>query len=151
MNKGLDLKIVRNIGTDFLDLSQRKLSRRHHALCPLLIPEPVGTVIGVVCLRTDMALDLGTDFLSNHIDPRIGNDQRIRLYLPKLGKILSHTVEISVVRQDIGGNVYFHIMGMRKSNPLPDLFHGKVLRFRAESERFAPDIYCIRSVDHSNF
>ena len=96
-----------------------------------------------------MALDLGTDFLSNHIDPRIGNDQRIRLYLPKLGKILSHTVEISVVRQDIGGNVYFHIMGMRKSNPLPDLFHGKVLR--AESERFASDIYCVCSVDHSNF
>ena len=91
MNERLDLKIVRNIGTDFLDLSQRKLSRRHHALCPLLIPEPVGAVIGVVCLRTDMALDLGTDFLSNHIDPRIGNDQRIRLYLPKLGEILSHT------------------------------------------------------------
>ena len=151
MNERLDLKIVRNIGTDFLDLSQRKLSRRHHALCPLLIPEPVGAVIGVVCLRTDMALDLGTDFLSNHIDPRIGNDQRIRLYLPKLGKILSHTVEISVVRQDIGGNVYFHIMGMRKSNPLLDLFHGKVLRLRAESERFASDIYCVCSVDHSNF
>ena len=98
-----------------------------------------------------MALDLGTYFLCNHIDPRIGNDQRIRLYFPKLSKILSHTVEISVVRQNIGSNVYFHIMGMCKSNPLPDLFHGKVLRFRTESERFAPDIYCIRSVDHSNF
>ena len=82
------------------------------------MPETVGAVIGVVCLRTDMALDLGTDFLSNHINARIGNDQRIRPDLSEARRNTLHTVEISIVRQDIGGHVYFHIMGMGKSNPL---------------------------------
>ena len=64
MNKGLDLQIIRNMRPDLADLFQRQLSGRYHPLGTQLMPEQIGLIIGIVCLGTDMALNLRTDSLS---------------------------------------------------------------------------------------
>ena len=79
VNEGLNLHIIRNIGTDLAYFLQGKLTGSYHTLRSKLIPETLSLVIGIVSLGTDVALDLRTDFLCIGEDTWICYDQGIWL------------------------------------------------------------------------
>ena len=56
--------------------------------------------------------------------------------------------KIIVMGQDIGSNINLHTVFMGKGDSFSNLFVGKILCFRSQSEGFSADIDCIRTVDH---
>ena len=78
VNKGLDLHLLRNMLPDFPDFFQGQLSCRHNALCALLVPELIRSVVRIVCLSTDMPLDFRADLHGDAVHARIGDDERVR-------------------------------------------------------------------------
>ena len=79
VDKGLNLHILRDMGTDLANLLQGKLSGTDHSLGSKIVPETVGLIIGVVGLGADVALNLRTDFLGVGKNTGICDDQGIRL------------------------------------------------------------------------
>ena len=53
VNKGFNFHILGNMLSDFSDFFQRQFSGSYHTFCSQPVPEPVGFIIGVVCLGTD--------------------------------------------------------------------------------------------------
>ena len=148
MYESLNLQVIRDVCPEFLQFLHRKLSRGDHPACALAVPEVIRAVVCIVRLRTDMPVDFRTYLLRDIKHTRICNDQSIRLHTFKLLKIFSYFREITVMRQDIRCHIHLHIAGMGKLDPLPHLFHRKILCFGAEPERFSSDVYCIRPEDH---
>ena len=79
MYKCFNLHIIRNICTDLLDFLKRKLTCSYDALRSQPIPEFIGFIVCIICLCTDMTLNLRTDFLCIGKNSRICDDQCIRL------------------------------------------------------------------------
>ena len=78
MNEAFNFQIIRNVLPDFRNLAERQLSGGNHSLCPQLMPEQVGHIVGIIGLGGDMNLNLRT-YLSGHGEQsRIRNDKRIR-------------------------------------------------------------------------
>ena len=78
VNKGLDFHLIRNMLPDFPDFFQGQLSCRHNALCALLVPELIRSVVRIVCLSTDMPLDFRADLHGDAVHARIGDNERVR-------------------------------------------------------------------------
>ena len=112
------------------------------------MPEPVGSIIGIIGLGADMDLDLRTDPFCNGENARIRNDQCIRSYGLQLLKIRFHTRKISIMSQDIGSHIDSDPMLMGKLDALLHIFHGKVFCLGTKAEGFAADIYGIGSKNH---
>lgn len=64
MYKCLDFQILRNIRAQLFDFFQRQLSGGNHAARALFIPEIIGSIVCIVCLSTDMSLNLRTHFFA---------------------------------------------------------------------------------------
>ena len=79
VNKALDLHVLRNVVPNLPDLLQGQLSGGNHTPGSQPIPELVCTIIGVVGLGADVALNLRTDFLGVGKNTGICDDQGIRL------------------------------------------------------------------------
>ena len=116
------------------------MKNRHHSFGTLLPPEIVSTVICIICLRTDVALDFRTDLFRQLINCRIGNDQRIRLYFLQFMKIDFRFRKIIVMCQNIYRNINFYPVFMCKQNSRFHLFAGEIFRFRTEPKGFASNI-----------
>ena len=140
MYKCLDFQILRNIRAQLFDFFQRQLSGGNHAARALFIPEIIGSIVCIVCLSTDMSLNLRTHFFCDLKHSRIRNNKSIRLDFLEFLKIFTHSRQILIVCQDIGCYIHFHIMFMRKCDSFFHVLHGKVLRFCAESKCFSSDI-----------
>ena len=123
MHKGLNLKVIRNMLPDRFDLPHGQLSGGNHTLRAKLIPETVCLIIGIVCLRTDVSLDLRTYPFCNLKYARICDDQRIRLYLFQLFKVFLHAFQIIIVSENICCHIDLDAMLMGKRNALRHLFH----------------------------
>ena len=78
VNEGLNLHVIRNIGTDLADFLQGKLTGGYHTLRSKLVSETVSLVIDIVGLGTDMALNLRTDLLGIGENTWICYDQGVR-------------------------------------------------------------------------
>ena len=78
MYKCLYLQIIGNVFPDLPDLPQGKFSCRYHTGSTEFLPELKCSVIGVVCLCTDMAFYFRTNFTGIGKNSRVCNDQRIR-------------------------------------------------------------------------
>ena len=117
MNKSLDLHIFRNSASNLANLFQRQFSCCHHSLGSHLIPELVCTIIGVICLSTNVTFDLRTYFFCDLIDSRIRNNQCIRSDFPEFFKILPDALQILIMCQNISCDVYFYTMFVGKPYP----------------------------------
>ena len=151
MDKSLDFHILRNVSTDFPDFLKGKLSGSHHALCTKLVPEAIGFIIGVICLGTDMALDFRTDFPGIRENPRICNDQCVRLQILQFFQIFLHSRQIIVMCQDIHGHINLHSMLMGKGNSRLHVLMGKILGFCTQSKGLSPDIHSIGPEHNRDF
>ena len=79
VNESFDLHVIRDICTDLLDLLEGKLTRCYNTLRPKVVPESVGFIVCIICLCTDMALDLRADLTRIGKDSRVCDDKCIRL------------------------------------------------------------------------
>ena len=101
-----------------------------------------------------MHLHLGPDFFGDHEHSRIGNDQRIRLlglHIPQVGKIFSGSLEIIIVRQNIGRHINLHSMCMGECNSFRHFFTAEIFCLGPQSKSFSADINSIRAKNNSRF
>ena len=115
------------------------------------MPEKVGSVVGVVCLGTDMQLHIRQHPSCNGKNSRVGNNQRIRTDFLQLLKISLYSRKVLIVGQNIGCNINFYPMLMGKGDSLPNLLIRKISGFGPEAECLSSQIYCISSVNYSRF
>ena len=151
MDKAFNLHLFRNIIPDLPNLLKGKLPCSNHTLCTLLPPELISRVIGIIRLRTDVALNLRTDFLCHLKNTRICNDQSIRFQSLKLFQVLTDSHKIPVMRQNIHRHIYLHSMVMCKRNSLLHILMGKILRLCPESKSLSADVYRIRAKNNRCF
>ena len=154
MYKCLYLQIIGNVFPDLPDLPQGKFSCRYHTGSTEFLPELKCSVIGVVCLCTDMAVNIRAYFSGDRKDCRICNDQCIwpvRLHILQFRKIFPHTVKIIIMCQNICRHINFNSPCMCKCNSLCHLFLGKIFGFGSESECLSPDVDRIGSINNCNF
>ena len=140
VDKCLDFQIIRDMGADLFNFFQRKFTGGDDTAGSLAIPEMIGAVIRIICLCTDMTVDLRADFFCDIEHARIRNDQRIRPDLFQFFKIFPHARQILIMSQDICRNIDFHALLMGKADPFFHLLHGEIFRFGAKAESFATDI-----------
>ena len=122
VDKRFNLHILRNMCPDLPDLFQRKLSCTYHTFGTKVIPETVSLIIGIICLCTDVTLNLRADFLCIHKDSRICDDQCVRSDLLQFLKIFPYTLKITVMRQDVYCHINLYTMGMGKCDSLTHIF-----------------------------
>ena len=150
MNKCLNFHIIRNMFSDFSDLRKGKFPGCYYTFRTQIIPETIGFIVCIICLCTDMSLNLRTDFLCIHIDSRISNDQGIRFQFFQLCQIFSDSRQIIIMSQNIYSYINLYSMFMGKDNSLFHIIMGKILGFSSQSKGFSTDIYSICSENNSN-
>ena len=148
MDKGLDLQLLRNIVADLTDLLEGQLTGRHYTLGPQLMPEPIGTIVGIIGLGADVQFHLRQHFFGDGKYTGIGDDQRIGADLSQLFKILAHAIQILIMRQDIGSHIYFYAVFMGKSDTGSHVFHGEIFRLGTQTKSLSSNVHGIRAVDH---
>ena len=152
MDEGLNLHLLRDMGTDVLNLCKGQLTGSNHTGGSHIPPEIKGSVIGVVGLGTDMNLNIGIQrILGNHEHTGICNQDRIRMHFVQLFEILLGLWQVIIMGQNIGGNVHLHIPLMGELYSFHHLFMGKVLGLGTKSEGFSTDIHRIGTVNYGNF
>ena len=151
MNKCFNFQVFRNVSADLPDFFQRQFPRTYNSFCPQSIPEIIRSIIGIIRLCTDMALNLRTFFLCDHKYPRVGNDQSIRLDSSQFTKIFPHAIQIPVMSQNIGGYIHFHIVAVCKLNSLFHVFHRKISRLCPQPKSLSSNINCICTKNNCYF
>ena len=122
MNKSLDFHIIRNMCTELTDFFQREFPGRYNTFRAELMPETIRLIVCIVCLCTDMALNLRTDLTCIRKDSRVCNDQCIRFQFFQLLQIFSDSRKIIIMCQNIYCHINFYSMFMCKRNSLCHIF-----------------------------
>ena len=151
MNKGFNFHILGNMLSDFSDFFQRQFSGSYHTFCSQPVPEPVGFIIGVVCLGTDVTFNFRTNFLRISKNSRICNDQRIRFQPLQLLKVLPNAWKVVIMSKNIYSHINLYAVLVSKSNPLCHIFSGKVFCFCPKTKSFSADIHSICPKYYCNF
>ena len=100
-----------------------------------------------------MTVNMWRNLSGDRKDSRIRDDQSvrsIRLHVFKLRQILTHTIQIIVMCQNIGSHIHLHLMRMCESDTFRHLLLREVLGLCPKSKRLTSDIDRIRSIDHGN-
>ena len=151
VDKALHLHIRRYILPDFPDFLKGKLPGTDHPLCPQLMPEPVGHIIGVVCLRGNVDINFRADSFCQHKHSRVRDNQRVRRKLPEFFKIFFGSRQIPVMRQNVCRHMHPHVSGMGKGDSLFHILMGKVFGFGAQAESLSSYVYGVRAEQHCRF
>ena len=146
MNEALNLHILRNVVPDFLNLLKRKLSGRYHSLSSLIIPEPVGQIVGIVGLCRNMPLDFRALLHGYRIHAGVRDDEGVGLKLLKLPKVFPGSIQVVIVRQNIGGYIYLLTSLVSIAYAFCHIFMREVLGLGTQTEGLSSYIYGIRSV-----
>ena len=112
MNKGFDLLIRRDSGTDLPDLLQTELPGADNTLGAHLIPEVEGAPVGIIGLGGDMDGDMGTVLPGQQEHARIRHQDRVGSHLLQLLEISSCPGQVTVVGQDVGCHMDPDAMGV---------------------------------------
>ena len=147
VHEHFDLKIFRDSLLKLPDLRKGELPGGHDPLRPELVPEAAGPVVGRVCLRADVEIDLRHDSARKGEHARVRDEDRIGFHFPKFLKIRLRLIKVPVMGKDIGGHVHLYAPLMGKRDALLHLLRREIVGLSPKPEGLPSDVDRIRPVE----